>query len=973
MEKKCLIIITLLLLRSFPENEREGVLDIILDIPESKKVNMGEQKKQAHMIKAYDMDKILDCFDYNSKMIIFKKLYHSLKNDSSNQYVYISNIINKFRKEDWKEVFKTFIDIYSGDTGVYKYSSDIEIICTDLSNTLYALEMTFDLEKETGIQLFNGYTFVKLIEKFSIADKINIFKKYILEEKLIDIDDFVYSINDIDFKYSVLEVLIEVDYLKERAFEVVDNVIQRRNFDRFADGKINHSKINNLYCEKYNLNKENFDLLVNRFGYIVIKYLDNQNIVNAINLSREEFIKYIQIFNNEMMALSNDDINSVCNSLLQREFMLVNKEDYNIFSTIENIVSSNRGTSREELVSVINMMNTVVDVDKYLNKYEISRNEFIELLLANNSNTINILHEITNKYISVKREMYVNRRLININEELYLDKKIEKQYYKKAYISQFSDVEIRFDISCEIDKEELTEKQLELVKNRDLLSKLIAFKKEPSSTNLSKEEKEMLKIFESLLNILYEKQIKKDDIITNDTKYAYFLIPSTIEQQLNIMANINVQNLKDNVLSSEKVYDDLIEIINKYHFIGWHSTFTKLASSADIELSDGTFAGLISYFNEIYPKLNGDYVSLTKLLDYGNLYDYSSRRYRYMLGSEDYSLIAANEGKNKASATKHKRLEKSTYYVKKMYERKYTSIPPMNKDVPISNDKKINVVIGNSTNMMNLTYGERTNSCLRMFGAFDDTFDFCISDENGFHIRFVNPNTGKFVSRVSGIRNGNTIFLNELRESVDNTYDNEELHIALKEVADELIKESKKSNFPIDNVIITSDYALKEHESEEQPLNLNNDNSALYNLSFNIKVGSDKGIILTTSRDDGKLVPYVFDKDNTPNYECLRDEIKTFYGKHANDRIIQLHIINALLEEQNLEDIVIDDSVNYDFCISGEDFYIAITNDNKIIKYIMPNSKNRDKALEELNTCFEQIQKYVENRELERTVDGRRR
>lgn len=974
------------IIKCFPEHQKEEVLDILLALPK----NIGNENEQETevsdtlnsilqsidnmlleqneeknkplsntikegLVDSYSISQILDCFLYENKKHILEKLYKHFK--EKNPYTHIDRtILKKFKIEDLQDVIKIFIDIYSNKQGVYKYQSDIKEFCTDYNSTLLIINMTIELEEETNIKLLSGYTLSHLIDKLSFEQKLLIFNTYVLENKNIDTSEFVISIEDTDFKYSVLEELIKIDYFKDKTFEKINSIIQERDNDRFADGKINHPIINKLYCEKYILNEENFSMMISNYGYIIIKFLDNQNFINTINLPREDFIKYLKIFDNH--EITNDDINSVCNSLLQREFRLKNKEDYNIFNTIERIISSRSDNSKQELINIISKINEIVDINSYLKKYDIKQNEFIELLLINNTNSINILHEITNKYISLKREIYVNGRLQNINEELYLEKRIEKQFYKRTYISQVSENDIMYDIRFMINRNTLDEEQLKLINNKDLLSKIIKFKKDPSSYVLAAEEKSSLKIFETLLNILYEQQIRKKDLETENSKYSYHIFESTREDILNIMTNINVDNLQKNVLKNDALYRNLLEIIEKYHFIGWHKTFTELAAKADIDLSDGTIAGIISYFNEIDPKLNGNQNFLTSLLDYGNLYDYASVRYKHLLGSEDFALIAANEGKNKASMTKYKRLEQSVSFVKKMYERNYTTIPPMDKDIAISNGKKINAVVGNSTNMINLTYGERTESCLRIGGAFADLFNFCISNENGFHIRFTNPTTGNFISRVSGIRNGNTLFLNELRESVDDSYSNDDIIESLKEVSNELIKESKNTDFPIDNIIITSDYALKPYESEEKPLHLNKDRSILYNLQFNIKVEEDKGIILKTSAEDNSLVPYKFSRDNTPKYKCQRDKVKVLYGKEGTNRIIQLHIIDKLLSGTELEDIEINLNINSDLCISGEDWYIAKTIDNQIVKYIMTNSKNKEAALEELTTYLEKIENY---------------
>ena len=320
---------------------------------------------------------------------------------------------------------------------------------------------------------------------------------------------------------------------------------------------------------------------------------------------------------------------------------------------------------------------------------------------------------------------------------------------------------------------------------------------------------------------------------------------------------------------------------------------------------------------------------------------------------------------------KNDRLKQTEMLMKQMYERKYTTVPPMDKNVLLSSGKEMNIVIGNTTNTMNLTYGERTEACLRIGGAFAKLFNFCIENENGFHIRFSNPQTNTFVSRVSGIRNGNTLFLNELRESVDKTYNNEEIIEALKIICRDIIEESKKSNYPIDNVVITSDYALSEHSDEEQDLKLNGNKLAVYELPTNIDLNGT-GIILVTSNQDNSLVPYKFDSENIPRYACQRDKIKIYKGSQATSRIIQLHMISSLLEGIPLDKMNIEDKKDYELCISGEDWYIAQTKENKILVYIMPNSKQKEKAIEEAKACLRTMQeKLRQEKKEEELMEGR--
>ena len=46
----------------------------------------------------------------------------------------------------------------------------------------------------------------------------------------------------------------------------------------------------------------------------------------------------------------------------------------------------------------------------------------------------------------------------------------------------------------------------------------------------------------------------------------------------------------------------------------------------------------------------------------------------------------------------------------------------------LKNGKKINIVVGNFSNIINLTYGERTGACMRIGGAGKSLFNFCLTN-----------------------------------------------------------------------------------------------------------------------------------------------------------------------------------------------------------------------------------------------------
>ena len=75
---------------------------------------------------------------------------------------------------------------------------------------------------------------------------------------------------------------------------------------------------------------------------------------------------------------------------------------------------------------------------------------------------------------------------------------------------------------------------------------------------------------------------------------------------------------------------------------------------------------------------------------------------------------------------------------------------------------------------INLTLGERTDACMRVYGHANSLLTFTCTNPKGFHIRFENED-GEFISRVTGYRLGNTVILNQLRLSLDNNITNADI------------------------------------------------------------------------------------------------------------------------------------------------------------------------------------------------------
>ena len=569
---------------------------------------------------------------------------------------------------------------------------------------------------------------------------------------------------------------------------------------------------------------------------------------------------------------------------------------------------------------------------------------FDNLILQIKSGNLQLLHQICNYYISIKREKYLKSNFNKSFASLNLDEIISKKSYRKAVIFDYS---FWFSSECvELFKDKLSSAQLALINNKELLDIILSFMQDPAKNKLDKEQKKYVGMLNDIINIMYDNKIKFD-ILNDHDKYQFDKVQRNVSSRylLSIISELNIDGLNC-LLDDDNLFLKLKSNLVKYKMLGWQDTFFLILKDSDLSFNEGTLAGLISNFDKIVNKLELNF-TLTSIIDYANCYSSVSQFYSLLFGTDDFNYIAANPGKNRASMMKVERLTKNANLIVDMYGRNKITIPPINGEFVLPNQKKISINLGNFTNMINLTYGERTNSCMRKGGPFDDLYDYCIKDPNGFNIRFTNPSTGAFVSKVSGIRNGNTVFLNELRCSLDDDYTNDDLYMALKQVVSVIVNESKNSGLAIDYVLVTADYALESHKNEIKNVGLTDRlrKVAIHGLSFNLIT---EGIILAGKSENMQYNLAV----DIPHYTILRDDVREYNGQAAVNRMIQLHMINDLLNGVSVEDI--NSSLEFDvpdYLLSGEDFYISFIN-GETKMFIFDKSKNNTATTNEINEAL---------------------
>jgi len=198
------------------------------------------------------------------------------------------------------------------------------------------------------------------------------------------------------------------------------------------------------------------------------------------------------------------------------------------------------------------------------------------------------------------------------------------------------------------------------------------------------------------------------------------------------------------------------------------------------------------------------------------------------------------------------------------------------------------------------------------------------------------------------------LFLNQLRDSVNKDYTNEDLYDVLKKTSQQLVEISKDSEVPIDNIMITSDVALKDYWMEAKNINLSKPELqlALGGVYSDLKTSA---IILATSDKNNELVPYNFDCELS-KYEVVRDNVKTYYGKNAIKRINQLKLLDKHLKGMNLEEVnIVDEELEISALISGQDFYISLSKDGKVEVFVLEKFQNNKKTLEEIELVLKNL------------------
>ena len=713
--------------------------------------------------------------------------------------------------------------------------------------------------------------------------------------------------------------------------------------------------------ESTNLNKNHLNELKNRFGYHIIRYFQNENIINLINLDDLSFEKVLKLFSDTKYTITN--LQKSYDSINQYKFSLENPKILSIFNNILKSIDNNNYHYLEHLDELKKVMDNKF-YDYFCRYYP----NFDKHILSSNDLLLFIVENI--KYGDYQAQVFYKEVLHKITT-YYIDR-MRGDYQKKTCI--YDDIKLPYDLEPASLQNallnsyinNLTNDLIKLMRENgyeiDLAIAVITYYSTHKISNFSKYDQKtissnvgkMVKIakqgLEKYLNesgeTIYQFLITSLDS-ENKIKRIYKIPENNLNNIYKILSELNIDILKRHLLDNKNdaIYNSLLNILkdNKVYLLP-NSFFKYLESESsiiDLSYNYEDLSSFINYFYKIYEKYNQIYTSngknmtdfylnFSEILLNTSVYSGMSSLNSMILGPEDFALIKSNPSPNSAynnNATE--RINESVERTILNFQRQEIKIPTFNEILELENDKRIQVIVGNFTHPCNLTHGERTGSCMRVGGAGFSLYNFCLENPYGFHIRFEDLKTGEYISRVSGFRNGNTIFLNELRYSCNpNLYSNKDIVLACYKVANLLIEKSKDSSLPIDNVVISHEYAMKEVEAQIEYLGVDNIKKGLG--SFYTDVNSNC-VVLATNCKDLPFKPLYLDNTNVPTYLTCREKVKeSFDVKSAIFNINRIHLINKRLknEKNDFEEPIIIDNLIY--AIYNQDWYIYVDSDLKI-------------------------------------------
>lgn len=768
------------------------------------------------------------------------------------------------------------------------------------------------------------------------------------------------------------------------------------------------------------LETENLKVLLTKEKEIVQKFTD---MFKTRNLDENIIISISDSFRQNYFNIENAHIINFYTNTLEKIQRGITLEEINeIINTLRNYIPDNLGKEIEltgnELLLNTYKVNKIAFISMLIDELKEDQNRYASLF---NKITCNFIVQKRNEYRSTQ-DIYKDTNLkYELDEKSlynalfnYLSKNELLELYHLIENSEYyTELNWKTIMFLSGKKEKLNKEEIPAIK-RNIPNLKEAFIKiilnlnqqdtESKRTNWDpwdgeispKQFNNLPRRYEYLLdNPEFMKQVKKIPIYPDKKK--------TTE----IIGNINI-SVFEQLTKDEDKYKALLALLDKYRFLEWDNLFDTIVKKLSIGEESINLYNFINAFSKIYDnekkiilrerkglmdivveemRLSGksqeeidDYIRVKedeplnihitayKILKYSTIYSSIANYYKIILGLEDFELVKRNDGPNASHRGVEERLTKTTEMQIKMFELDKITVPSFiyEHEFEDKEKKKLAVTVGNRADSRNLTHGERTGACMRAYGFADELFEFCNTDPRGFHITFTDPDTNEYVSRVSCFRNGNTVFLNQLRFSVNKNYTTKDVIEACYAVAQELIERSKNSDMPIENVVASRCYALEDYDTQII-CPYNNISDGVYKGYRDV---TNSAVVLATTGSNGKVVSFVPDGENQPIYDPVRLKPREYISSNITETTkVQLQRITSIKEcLENKESKDYYKTIDFDYelisteylhVIIGQDWYVALDINGNLTHDIAVQNEH---SIEEFNEALAKMSKIKEEK-----------
>ena len=713
-----------------------------------------------------------------------------------------------------------------------------------------------------------------------------------------------------------------------------------------------------LSSEKQN---EMYDYLFKKIGPELLFNLNNEKINKLIYIEPKELDKIFKVFNASKYDIVPNNIayDNIVVSIINYEFAkkYPNIVDiFTVFSTIlinmtnEEFNQFINGTYSGELSN--NLIDITSDLVKYLDLDDEEVNDFLSALIERRNSNDEKLRKYCRRYLKKKEKEYLELngkdklsdigipKLFDRNDSVnklynYLQENIsykEFDMYRRKFIKNLDYESFNSKSFIEILNMNKTEYDIILSITEEEYNLIVfSIRNKTKPDDLVKKKFALFKRFLKVnANYKFENENVTELLYSLDAKLESLIVLKDIDV-INVLKEMDVELFLDTIGKDSRLLDNITGVFERFFLGRLPDQFTSYFESLGFRIPGGinnVGQFITKYYNFLKQKerllanagtkvenlgdINFFFVELIQKISKANAETFEIKR---LVGGKEYDDFAADPMNNSSRINRSDRENKLVLLLDFLYTLDKVTIPSKDEILTINN-KSINIIVGNRTNSSNICHGERTGACMRVGGVGEGLFLKCLTDKNWFHIRFEDPVTHEYISRVSGFRNGNTVYLNQLRYSSDkNKYTDEDLQNFIKAYAENLIEETKDSEYPIENVFINTNYAMSSYTSTIYYLG--NDIKKEYNLDgldmYRLKRYDDtiwtdvsgKAYLLATTEEGKKTKEGYVELKNGPEdtlvYEAVRDKI---YGINHEDNDIPKHRFvkidsNELIEKIN--------------------------------------------------------------------------